>query len=104
MYRGEAENQVIALNDSYRWQFKSINKGKKDELVASTHGISVDEDKGFLISNGKTPIRKVVSIPPTLMKIRRGNRPTHYEIVPVTPMSWTEYVAEVRKIVLGPKE
>lgn len=69
----------------------------------TTRGISIDEDKQWLIAHGLTPIREVISIPATLKKVQVG-RPSHYEIAPFVPITWDQYVAEVKKIILGPIE
>jgi hypothetical protein len=103
LYRGRAASPIITLTAADRKQVKFIDKGLPTEKVATLRGISVDEDKSYLRTHVGGPIRTVISIPPTLKKIPWG-RPTHYEIVPVNPMTWDEYVAEVKKIVLGPVE
>jgi hypothetical protein len=101
--RGRAANPIIELTATDRAQVRFIDKGLPTEKVNTTRGISIDEDKRFLMVNGLIPIREVISIPPTLMRVQFG-RPTHYEVVPVIPITWAEYVAEVKKISLGPVE
>jgi hypothetical protein len=57
--------------------------------VEITHGISLDTDPNTLARFGG--VYRVRKIPPDLRIIQRGQRPTHFEIVPREPMPLERY-------------
>jgi hypothetical protein len=57
----------------------------KDGMVQTTHGLSLDTDKDYpaVASRGA---KRVTSVPAELKIIQRGQRLTHFEVVPRQPM------------------
>ncbi len=76
-----------------------INDVKMDinGSVKTTHGISTDLDINSIPK--RFTIKQIHSIPDGLQIIQRGSRETHYEIVPVKPMSFEEYSDLISKII-----
>jgi hypothetical protein len=69
-----------------------------DRLVQPTHGISLESDPSILARFGGA--KKVGSIPVELQIIQRGKRDTHFEVVPIQPMTIERFQELVRRIVL----
>ena len=58
-------------------------------LVKTTHGVSVNTNPAAVANHG-TP-HKIVDLPDGLNIIQRGKNISHYEIVPIQPMSLSKY-------------
>ena len=58
-------------------------------MVKTTHGVSVNTNHNAVISHG-TP-HKIVDLPEGLDIIQRSGNPSHYEIVPIRPMPFSQY-------------
>jgi hypothetical protein len=69
-------------------------------LVQPTRGISVFNQPDNLGRFGGA--YRVTNLLPNLHIIQRGRDPTHFEIVPLSPMSLLEYQEALSKIVLIP--
>jgi len=67
-------------------------------LLKPSHGISVDSNANNVVRFGGA--YPVISIPPGLKIIQRGQRETHFEIVPASPMTSAEYQALLDEIEL----
>jgi hypothetical protein len=87
--------------DVYRggtdWTVKPGETKVKDGMVQSTHGCSLDTDQTYpaVASRGA---HKVKSIPGELKIIQRGQRKTHFEVVPRAPMAPDKFQSLVNQI------
>jgi hypothetical protein len=63
-----------------------------------THGVSVDADLNHVVEYGGA--YAVRDIPPGLRIIQRGQRSTHYEIVPAFSMTPQQYQSLLDQVVL----
>lgn len=64
-------------------------------LVKTTHGVSLNIDPNAVPGQAY----KIESIPDGLQIIQRGNNPMHFEIVPSTPMSLSQFQNLLNQIV-----
>lgn len=71
-------------------------------LLKTSHGISLDADPNHVARFGGAYV--VRRIPAGLKVIQRGQRSTHYEIVPETPMTPQTYQRLLHQIVLVPMD
>jgi hypothetical protein len=67
-------------------------------LVLTTHGLSLDTDPAGLGRFGGP--HRVASVPDELQIAQRGQRKTHFEIVPKLPMTMDHFQELVSQIVL----
>ena len=58
-------------------------------MVKTTHGVSVNTNPNAVTSHGAP--HKIVDLPEGLDIIQRGGNPSHYEIVPIQPMPFSQY-------------
>ena len=71
-------------------------------LVKPTHGLSLDLDPDTLGNFGGA--YRVIHIPDELQIIQRGKRLSHYEIVPVEPMTPENYIHLLSEVILLPHQ
>lgn len=83
-----------------RFNSHEVKIDRMTGLLKPSHGISVDSDTDNVIRFGGA--YKVISIPHGLTIIQRGQRETHFEIVPASPMSPAEFQALLDEIELEP--
>lgn len=69
-------------------------------LLRKTHGVSVDSDANEVARFGGA--FRVGALPQGLKLIQRGQRKSHYEIVPAHPMLFDEYQDLLAEIDLSP--
>ena len=91
-------NKVDVFRGGGRLEIKSGEIRIKDRLVQPTHGLSLDTDPSVLGRFGSSS--RIKSIPNGLQIIQRGQRDTHFEIVPKLPMTLEAFQELVRQIVL----
>lgn len=77
-------------------QLKDV-KFIENDIIKTTHGISLNSNISELSRFSK--ISKVDSIPDCLKIIQRGVKPNHFEIVPKSPMSFSDYQEALKQIV-----
>jgi hypothetical protein len=75
-----------------------VKVDRQTGLIQTTHGLSLDTDPAGLSRFGGA--RKVLSIPDELHIAQRGQRETHFEIVPKEPMTLDRFQELVSQIVL----
>jgi hypothetical protein len=80
------------------FQSHEVKIDKQSRNLKTTHGISVDADPATLVKFGGTC--RVIAIPFELTIIQRGKRPSHFEIVPKSPMPPSRYQALLDQIEL----
>jgi hypothetical protein len=86
-----------------------------DSLKPTSRDVRVDPITGFLKNTRGVSVfsrpdgldrfggaYRLTNVPPELSIIQRGANPTHYEIVPATAMTLTEYEEALNKITLVP--
>ncbi|HVA45095.1 MAG TPA: hypothetical protein VNH11_01805 [Pirellulales bacterium] len=66
--------------------------------LKNTHGVSVETDQAALARFGE--VRRIKSIPPMLTIVQRGQRLTHFEIVPRQSLTPSEYQAALDQVEL----
>ena len=71
-------------------------------LVLPIHGVSVESQPDRLGRFGGA--YHITNLPPELRIVQVGRRRTHFEIIPVRPMPYDEYLAALGKIVLVPAQ
>ncbi len=82
--------------DDFTAQLKDVRL-TKNGMVKPTHGVSLNSNLDELSRFNK--ISKVDSIPDSLKIIQRGSKLNHFEIVPKTLMSFSDYNTALKKIV-----
>ncbi len=66
--------------------------------VKTSRGVSIETDRAALSRFGD--VFRIKSIPGTLRIVQRGQRLTHFEIVPRQPMTPLEYQAALDEVLL----
>jgi hypothetical protein len=89
VYRGGPSLEVTA---------KDIRIEKATGLVQPTHGLSLDMDPEMVRKFGGA--FRIKNMPQGLKIIQRGQRKTHYEIVPEHPMTFQEYTDLMKRVEL----
>jgi hypothetical protein len=89
VYRGGTSLQVRP---------QDVRIDKKTGLVQTTHGLSLDTDPCNLQQFGGA--HRVSSVPSDLKIMQRGQRLTHFEIMPRVPMSLQMFEQLVSQVVL----
>ena len=89
VYRGGTSLQVRP---------QDVKIDRRSGLVQPTHGLSIDSDPGQLQQFGGA--HRVLSIPPELKIMQRGQRRTHFELVPRSPMPLQMYRQFVSQVIL----
>jgi hypothetical protein len=69
-------------------------------LLRTTHGVSVFDNSQQVERFGGA--YRLESIPETLCVTQRGRDLRHYEVVPAQPMTWDDYMAALREVMLVP--
>lgn len=101
-YEGSSGEELDPTKvDVYRggtdWTVKPGETRVKDGMVQTTHGCSLDTDKNYpaVASRGA---HRVTSLPAELKIIQRGQRLTHFEVVPRAPMPTDRFQDLVNQI------
>ena len=104
-YRGTPGEVIDAIKiDVYRGGTDltvrpgDVKVDRQTGLVQTTHGLSLDTDPAGLGRFGGA--RRVASVPDELQIAQRGQRDTHFEIVPKLPMTMDRFQELVSQVVL----
>jgi hypothetical protein len=86
--------------NSLKPRARDVKIDKATALVQPLRGVSVYNRPDNLEKFGGA--HRVTNVPAELQIVQRGQDPTHFEIVPVRPITWAEYEEALNKIVLVP--